>query len=31
MYGEIDELNVFARALTDSEFAILANSKNKTS
>jgi len=31
MYGEIDDLQVFARALTDLEFAILASSKNKTS
>jgi hypothetical protein len=30
MYGEIDDLKVFARVLTDSEFAILARSKNKT-
>jgi len=29
MYGEIDDLNVFARALTDSEFAILASANNK--
>jgi hypothetical protein len=30
MSGEIDDLKVFARALTDSEFAILASSKNKS-
>jgi len=30
MYGEIDDLKVFARALTHSEFANLARSKNKT-
>ncbi len=30
MYGEIDDLNVFARALTDLEFATLASSKTKT-
>ncbi len=30
MYGEIDDLKVFARALTDLEFATLACSKNKT-
>jgi hypothetical protein len=31
MYGEIDNFNVFARALTNSEFAILASTKNITS
>ncbi len=30
MYGEIDGLKVFARALTDLEFATLASSKTKT-
>ncbi len=30
MYGEIDDLKVFARALTHSEFANFARSKNKT-
>jgi hypothetical protein len=29
MYGDIDDLKVFARALTDSEFASLASTKNK--
>jgi hypothetical protein len=29
MYGEIDDLKVFARVLTDSEFAILASANNK--
>jgi hypothetical protein len=31
MYGEIDDLKVYSRVLTDGEFAVLARSKNSTS